>query len=128
MWNNGRNGEFTSPMGEEILVRSTTIAKLKVDGITKDSPFFYTMVKINSPFDKLEKGIFGALITTSPHVGYASESAPAFNQPQYERPFYYYFDQHGKLISKSQSKLASSAPETDRANSRGASTIPPGKR
>ena len=128
MWNNGHNGEFTSPMGEEILVRSTTIAKLKVDGITKDSPFFYTMVKINSPFDKLEKGIFGALITTSPHVGYASESAPAFNQPQYERPFYYYFDQLGKLISKSQSKLASSATETDRANSRGASTIPPGKR
>ena len=119
MWNNGHNGEFTSPMGEEILVRSTTIAKLKVDGITKDSPFFYTMVKINSPFDKLEKGIFGALITTSPHVGYASESAPAFNQPQYERPFYYYFDQCGRLIFENQSELAFSMPETDRANSRG---------
>ena len=128
MWNNGHNGEFTSPMRDEILVMSTTIAKLKVDGITKDYPFFYTMVKMNSPFDKLEKGIFGTPITTSPHVRYASELAPAFNQPQYERPFYYYFDQHGKLISKSQSKLASSAPETDRANSRGASTIPPGKR
>jgi hypothetical protein len=27
-------------MGDEILVRYTTIAKLKVDGITKDSPLF----------------------------------------------------------------------------------------
>ena len=54
--------------------------------------------------------------------------ALAFSQTQYERPFYYYFDQHGRLISKSQSKLASSAPETDRANLGGASTIPPSKR
>ena len=81
MWNDGRNGELTSPMGEEILVRSTTIAKLKVDGITKDSPFFYTMVKINSPFDKLEEGIFGTPITTSLHVGHTSESASIFSQP-----------------------------------------------
>jgi hypothetical protein len=42
--------------------------------------------------------------------------------------FYYYFDQHGRLISKSQSKLATSAPEIDMANLRGASTIPPRKR
>ena len=66
MWNNGRNGEFTSPMGEEILVRSTTIAKLKVHGITEDSPLFYSMVKMNSAFDKLEEGMFATLITTSP--------------------------------------------------------------
>ena len=105
MWNNGRNGEFTSPVGEEILIRSTTIVKLKVDGITEDSPLFYTMVKMNSAFDKLEVGIFGTPITTSLHVGHTSESASAFSQPQYERPFYYYFDQHGRLISKSQSKL-----------------------
>jgi hypothetical protein len=54
--------------------------------------------------------------------------APAFSQPQYERPFYYYFDQHGRVIAKSQSKLASLARETDRASSGGATTIPPGKR
>ena len=86
------------------------------------------MVKMNSAFDKLEEGMFGTPIITSPHVAHASKSASTFSQPQYERPFYYYFDQHGRLISNSQSKLASSAPETDRANSRGASTIPPGKR
>ena len=40
----------------------------------------------------------------------------------------YYFDQHGRVILKSQSKLASSAPETDRAHLGGANTIPPGKR
>jgi hypothetical protein len=115
-------------MGEEILVRSTTIANLKVDGITEDSPLFYTMVKVNSTFDKLEEGIFDTPIAASPHVGHTSELAPAFSQPQYERPFYYYFDQHGRVIAKSQSKLASSARETDRASSGGATTIPPGKR
>jgi hypothetical protein len=104
-------------MGEEILVRSTTIAKLKVDGIIEDSPLFYTMVKVNSTFDKLEEGIFDTPIATSPHVGHTSESALVFSQPQYERPFYYYFDQHGRVIANSQSKLASSAPETDRASS-----------
>ena len=45
MWNNGRNGEFISLMDEEILVKSTTIAKLKVDGITEESTLFYTMVR-----------------------------------------------------------------------------------
>jgi hypothetical protein len=115
-------------MGEEILVRPTTIAKLKVDGITEDSPLFYTMVKVNSTFDKLDEGIFDTPIATSPHVGHTSELALAFSQSQYERLFYYYFDQHGSLILKSQSKLTSSAPETDRASSRGATTIPPDKR
>jgi hypothetical protein len=65
------------------------------------------MVKVNSTFDKLEEGIFDTPIATSPHVGHTSESAPAFSQPQYERPFYYYFDQHGRVIAKTQSKLAS---------------------
>jgi hypothetical protein len=115
-------------MGEEILVRPTTIAKLKVDGITEDSLLFYTMVKVNSTFDKLEEGIFDTPIATSPHVGHTSESALAFSQSQYERSFYYYFDQHGILILKSQSKLTFSAPETDRASSGGATTIPPCKR
>jgi hypothetical protein len=118
MWNNGHNGEFTDPMGQEILIRSTAIAKLKVHGITEDSPLFYSMVRMNSAFDKLEEGMFGTPITTSPHVAHTSESALAFRQPQYERPFYYYFDQHGRLISKSQSKLASSAPKTDRGQFR----------
>ena len=85
MWNNGHNCEFTSPMGEEILVRSTTIAKMKVERITEGSPLFYTMVKMNSAFDKLEEGIFGTPITTSPHVGHTSKSALTFSQPQYER-------------------------------------------
>jgi hypothetical protein len=40
----------------------------------------------------------------------------------------YYFDQHGRVVLKSQSKLASSVPETDRTNLGGASTIPHGKR
>jgi len=118
MWNNGHNCEFISPMGEEILLKSITIAKLKVDGITEDSALYYTMVKMNSAFDKLEEGIFGTPITTSPHVGHTSESDPAFSQPQYERPFYYYLDQHGRFVSDNQSKLASLASETYRANSR----------
>ena len=83
MWNDGRNGELTSPMGEEILVRSTTIAKLKVGGITEDSPLFCTMVKMNSAFDKLEKEIFGTPITSSPHVSHTRESSSDFSQPQY---------------------------------------------
>jgi hypothetical protein len=86
------------------------------------------MVKVNSTFDKLEEGIFDTSIATSPHVGHTSESAPASSQPQYERPFYYYFDQHGRVIAKSQSKLASSAHETDRANSGGTTTIHHSKR
>ena len=85
MWNNGRNCEFTSPMGEEILLRFITIAKLKVDGITEDSALYSTMVKMNSIFDKLGEGIFGTPITTSPYVGLTSKSALTFSQPQYER-------------------------------------------
>ena len=117
MWNNGRNGEFTSPMGEEILVRSTTIAKLKVDGITKDSLLLYTMVKLSFAFDKLVEGMFGTSITTSPHIAHTNESALAFSQPQYERPFDYYLDEHGRFVFDNQSELTSFAPETERANS-----------
>ena len=53
---------------------------------------------MNSAFDNLEEGIFCTSFTTSPHVGHTSESALTFSQPQYERPFYYYFDQHGMLM------------------------------
>ena len=81
MWNNGRNNKFTDPMGQEILVRSTTITKLKVHGISEDSSLFYTMVKMNSTFDKLEEGMFGTPITTSPHVAHTGESALTFSQP-----------------------------------------------
>jgi len=123
MWNNGRNDEFTDPMGQEILIRSTTIAMLKIHWITEDSPLFYSMVKMNYEFDKLEERMFGTPIATSPHAAHISESAPAFSQPQYERPFCYYSYQCGR-----QSELVSSAPETDRANSGGATTIPSGKR
>jgi hypothetical protein len=46
-------------------------------------------------FDELDERMFGALIVTLPHVAHTSESAPAFSQPQYERPFHYYLDQYG---------------------------------
>ena len=67
---------------------------------------------------ELEERKFGAPIATSPHATYISESASAFIQPQYERPFHYYLDQHGRFVSDNQSKLASLASETYRANSR----------
>jgi hypothetical protein len=86
------------------------------------------MVKVNSTFDKLEEGIFDTPIATSPHVGRTSESVLAFSQPQYERLFYYYFNQNGRVIAKSQSKLASSVSEIDRVSSGGATTIPHSKR
>jgi len=128
MWNNGHSGEFTNPMGEEILIGPGTIARMKVHEITEDSPLRYSFVKLQSEFDKLEEGKFGAPSITSPQVAHTSESAPAFSQPQYERPLYYYFDQHGMLIAKSQSKLVSSAPGTDKTNLGGTSTIPLGMR
>ena len=75
MWSNGRNGEFTDPMSQEILVRSTTITKLKVHGITEDCPLFFVMIKIMSEFDKLEERMFGAPIVTLPHAAHISELA-----------------------------------------------------
>jgi hypothetical protein len=128
MWNNGGNGNFTSPIGQEGVVKSTTIAEVKAHGSTKDSPLFHVMNKIMSKFDELEERIFGAPIVTLPHAAHTGESASAFSQPQYERPFHYYLDQHGRFVYDNQSELASLAPETDRANSRGVSTKLPVER
>jgi hypothetical protein len=52
------------------------------------------MNKIMSKFDELEETMFGAPIATSPRTAHISESALAFSQPQYERPFHYYLDQY----------------------------------
>ena len=128
MWKNGRSGEFTGPMGQESIIKSTTIAEVKALGIDEDSPLCHTMVKLMSRLNELEERKLGASIATSPHAAYISESAPAFIQPQYERPFHYYLDQHGRFIFYNQSELASSAPKTDRANSRGVNTKLPAER
>jgi len=119
MWNNGFNGEFIGPMGQESIVKSTTRPEVKASGIAGGSPLFHIMNKLMSKFNDLEERMFGAPIAILPHVTYTSESPLAFSQPQYERPFYYYFDQCGRLIFENQSELAFSMPETDRANSRG---------
>jgi hypothetical protein len=86
------------------------------------------MNKIMSKFDELEKRMFGAPIITLPHVAHTSESALAFSQPQYERPFHYYLDQHSRFVYDNQSELAFSVPETDRADSGGVSTKLPAER
>jgi hypothetical protein len=80
------------------------------------------MNKIMSKFDELEERMFGAPIVTLPHAAHTSESAPAFSQPQYEKLFHYDLDQHGRFVSDNQSELASSVPETDRANLGGVTT------
>jgi hypothetical protein len=128
MWNNGSSGEFTGSIGQASIIKSTTIAEVKAHGSTEDSPLFHVMNKIISKFDELEEMMFGAPIVILPHVAHTSESVPAISQPQYERPFHYHLDQHGRFVYDNQSELASSAPKTDRANSRGVSTIPHGKR
>jgi hypothetical protein len=122
MWNNGRNSEFTDLMGQESIVKSPTIAEVKAHGSIKDSPLFHIMNKIMSKFDELEERMFDAPIVTLPHAAHTSESAPAFSQPQYERPFHYDLDQHDRFVSDNQSELASSAPKTDRANLGGVTT------
>ena len=125
MWNNGRNGEFTGPMGQESIIKYTIIAEVKALGIDEDSPLFHTMVKLMTRLGELEERKFGAPIATLPHdayISHISQSAPAFGQPQYERPFHYDLDQHGKFVFDNQSELAFSAPETDRTNSEGVST------
>jgi hypothetical protein len=104
-------------MVQEILVRPTTIAEVKALGIVEDSPLFHTMVKLMSRLNELEERKFGAPLATSPHAAYISESAPAFSQPQYDRPFHYYHDEYGRFAFDNQSALASSASETDTANS-----------
>jgi hypothetical protein len=128
MWNNGRNGEFTNPMGQESIVKSSTIAEVKTRGITEDSPFFDIMIKTMSEFDKLEERMFGTPIATSPHAAHISESVPTFSQPQYERPFHYDLDQHDIFVYDNQSELASLALETDRGNSGVVNTKLPAKR
>ena len=86
------------------------------------------MVKLMTTLGELEERKFGAPIATSPHAAYISEPAPTFSQPQYERPFHYYLDQHGRFVFDNQSDLASLAPKTDRANSGGVSTKLPAER
>jgi hypothetical protein len=98
MWNNGRNGEFTNPIGQESAVNSTTIVEIKAHGSTEDSPLFHVMNKIMSKFDELEERMFGAPSVTLPHVAHTSESALTFSQPRYKRPFHYYLDQRGKFF------------------------------
>jgi hypothetical protein len=51
-----------------------------------------------SKFDELEEWTLGAPIVTLPHAAHISESASAFTQPQYERPFHYYLDQCGRFV------------------------------
>ena len=128
MWNNGHSGEFTGPMGQESIVKSTTVVEVNALGIDEDSPLFHTMVKLMSRLDELEERKFGTPIASSPHAAHISESALAFSQPQYERSFHYYLDQHGRFIFYNQSKLASSATKTDRANSGGVNTKLPAER
>jgi hypothetical protein len=128
MWNNGRSGEFIGSMGQASIVKSTTIVEVKAHGSTEDSPLFHVMNKIMSKFDELEKRMFGAPIVTLPHVAHISESTSTFSQPQYERLFHYYLDQHGRFVYDNQSELASSAPETNKANSKGVSTKLPAER
>jgi hypothetical protein len=125
MWNNGHSGEFTSSMGQASIV---TIAEVKAHGSIEDSSLFHVMNKIMFKFDELEERMFGVPIVTLPHVAHTSESAPTFSQPQYGRPFHCYLDQHGRFVYDNQSELASSAPETDKANSGGVSTKLPAER
>ena len=91
-------------------------------GITEDSPPFDIMIKTRSKFDKLEERMFSTHIATLPHAAHINESASAFSQPQYERSFHYYLDQHSMFVSDNQYELASSAPETNKVNSGGVST------
>ena len=55
MWNNGHSGEFTGPMGQESIVKSTTVVEVNALGIDEDSPLFHTIVKLMSRLDELEK-------------------------------------------------------------------------
>ena len=97
-------------------------------GLLKILLFFHTVVKLMSSFDRLGERMFGTPNATSPHAIHISESAPVFSQPRYERPFHYDLDQHVRFVSDNRSELASSAPETDRANSKGVSTKLPVER
>ena len=48
MWNNNHNSEFTGPMGQESIIKYTTIVEIKALGIDEYSPLFHTMVKLIS--------------------------------------------------------------------------------
>jgi hypothetical protein len=92
-------------MGQRSVIKSTTIAKVKAHGFTEDSPLSHSMIKLMSKFNELEERMFGTPIVTSPHDAHVSESAPAFSQPQYERPFHYCFDQYGRIAFDNQSEI-----------------------
>ena len=81
MWNNGRNSEFTGPMGQESIIKYIIIAEVKAHGSTEDSLLFHAMNRIMSKFDELEERMLGAPIVTLPHAAHTSESASAFSQP-----------------------------------------------
>jgi len=66
--------------------------------------------------------MFGASIVTLSHDAYTSGSAPVASLPQYGMPFNYHYNQN-EFVSANQFEYASSAPETDRANLGGFSTI-----
>ena len=67
----------------------TPKCKVKVNGITKDSPLYHAMNMLMIRFDELEKRKFGAPIVTLSYDG----SAPFASQPQYRRQFHYHYDQ-----------------------------------
>ena len=75
MWNNGRNGEFIGPLGQESIVKYAIIAEVKAHGSTEDSLLFHAMNRIMSKFDELEERIFGAPVVTLPHDAYTCGSA-----------------------------------------------------
>jgi hypothetical protein len=54
-----------------------------------------------------------------------ANSGGASTIPPRKRLSYCYIDQYGKIIFKKRLELVSSAPETDKTNSRGVSTILP---
>ena len=68
-------------MGQESIVKSTIIAKVKSLGSIEDSPLLHALNKILFKFDELEERIFGAPIVTLPHAAHISESVLAFSQP-----------------------------------------------
>jgi hypothetical protein len=94
-------------MGQGSIVKSTTTAEVKAHGSTEDCPLFHVMNKIMSKFDELEERMFGDPNVSLPHATYISESALTFSQPQYERPFHYDLNQHGRFVFDNQSALPS---------------------
>jgi len=102
----------------------TPKCKVKVNGITKDSPLYHAMNMLMSKFHELEERMFGAVVATLPHDPFTSGLAPIASQPQYGRPFHYHYDQN-RLVFDNLSKLASSVTEIDGAKLGEVSTILP---